>query len=165
MVGTTMKIEEYLKYDALLGEIVWIKKPSLSVNIGDIAGCLQINGYRRVTIKRKGFYAHRLIWMMHEGPISKGMEIDHIDGNPCNNQLANLRLATHSQNQHNSTKPNRNTSGVKGVSWCNRANKWRGQVMVNWKSHSRLFNTIEQAESWVKDKRDELHIVFANNGS
>jgi hypothetical protein len=45
--------------------------------------------------------AHRIIWEMHNGPIPKGMQIDHIDGDCANNKLENLRLATNRENSCN----------------------------------------------------------------
>ncbi len=77
------------------------------------------------------FYkAHRIIWEMHHGPIPDKMDIDHIDGNPWNNGIGNLRLATRSQNSHNSIISKRNTSGYKGVSRCCSSGKWRARIGV-----------------------------------
>ncbi len=55
---------------------------------------------------------------MHVALLSpeKGFEIDHIDGNGLNNQRANLRICTSSQNHMNKGKQKNNTSGFKGVS-------------------------------------------------
>ena len=51
--------------------------------------------------KRFGYQVHRLIWEAFNGPIQKGMEIDHIDGNPSNNRLENLRAVSHQTNMLN----------------------------------------------------------------
>jgi len=46
---------------------------------------------------------HRLVWMSGWGkPIPLGMEIDHINRDPSDNRLDNLRLASASQNARNS---------------------------------------------------------------
>jgi hypothetical protein len=39
-------------------------------------------------------YVHRLVWESFKYKIPKGLEIDHIDGNPRNNSLSNLQLLT-----------------------------------------------------------------------
>lgn len=44
---------------------------------------------------------HRLVWETFCGEIPEGMQIDHIDGNPANNKLDNLRLVTPKENSNN----------------------------------------------------------------
>ena len=44
---------------------------------------------------------HRLVWETFNGEISEGMQIDHIDGNPENNRLDNLRCVTAKENSNN----------------------------------------------------------------
>lgn len=43
-------------------------------------------------------YLHRLVWETYMGEIPDGLQIDHIDENPHNCSLENLRLITHTQN-------------------------------------------------------------------
>jgi HNH endonuclease len=68
-------------------------------------------------------YMHRVIL---NAP--KGVRIDHIDGNGLNNQLDNLRFATHAENEANRGKNKNNKSGFKGVSWSKRRRKWLAQI-------------------------------------
>lgn len=44
---------------------------------------------------------HRLVWETFNGEIPEGMQIDHIDGNPENNCLDNLRCVTAKENSNN----------------------------------------------------------------
>lgn len=65
------------------------------------------NGYRQVYIniggKKKGFYVHRLICeAFHKNPLGKPT-VDHIDRNPGNNFAKNLRWATQSEQNENSS--------------------------------------------------------------
>lgn len=56
-------------------------------------------------------------------------EVDHIDGNPLNNQLDNLRLVTHQENMFNQRKRRLSSSRYKGVTWCKRSERWLAQIM------------------------------------
>jgi hypothetical protein len=53
------------------------------------------------------------------------MIIDHIDRNPSNNRIENLRAAGHSLNVVNSRTRQCNTSGRTGVYWYKRLSTWR----------------------------------------
>lgn len=48
--------------------------------------------------KVKNFYVHRLVAMVFIKGFKETLEVDHKDGNTMNNNLANLRVMTHSQN-------------------------------------------------------------------
>ena len=72
----------------------------------------------------------------------KGMEADHIDRRVWNNSRSNLRRATHKENSRNRSKHKNNTSGVTGVFWDKRAQKWRAHITSK---HLGLFVTKEAA--------------------
>jgi hypothetical protein len=94
---------------------------------------------------------------------SNGFCVDHIDGNGLNNTRINLRIATFSQNQHNSTISRDNTSGYKGVIFDRRRNVWRAAIAKNRKRlHLGSFTTPEAAYSAYCDAAQELHGEFAN---
>lgn len=100
---------------------------------------------------------HRLI-----ASAPRGVEVDHKDGNGLNNTRGNLRLATHSQNRHNSTMPSNNTSGFKGVSWHKRHRKWYAHATVNGKSkHIGHYDTPEDAARAYDAVVREIHGEFA----
>lgn len=84
---------------------------------------------------------HRLIMDCPED-----MVIDHINHNPLDNRKSNLRICTQHENMMNNSKRNDNTSGVIGVSFNRRRNKWVAQIMYNKKHiHLGCFNTKEEA--------------------
>ena len=58
------------------------------------------NGYKRVNLQDTLYSVHRLVYETFIGPIPEGMKVDHIDGNRSNNNVANLRLVTQSDNMH-----------------------------------------------------------------
>lgn len=53
---------------------------------------------------------------------------DHIDRNELNNRKNNLRVCTHQENMRNSSLGKNNTSGVIGVTWDKKRNKWQAQI-------------------------------------
>lgn len=58
---------------------------------------------------------------------------DHIDRNELNNRKYNLRPATPAEQCRNRTKHKNNTSGIIGVNWDKRSQKWRARVHINGK--------------------------------
>jgi hypothetical protein len=56
---------------------------------GSKVGYLRQDGYFSAKVKGKSYLLHRLIFLMHYGYLPN--QIDHIDGNPANNLLENLR--------------------------------------------------------------------------
>lgn len=92
-------------------------------------------GYAARTIKindkKKHVYIHRLI-IEKLKLIETKMEVDHIDGNPLNNQKYNLRICTHRENTLNSRLRKDNKCGSRGV-WFDKSEKrvkrWKAEIM------------------------------------
>ena len=55
-------------------------------------------GYRTVALEQATNYVHRLVLVTFVGPRPEGMECLHLDGDPGNNNLPNLRWGTHKEN-------------------------------------------------------------------
>jgi len=75
-------------------------------------------------------YAHRIAWVISQGSLPIHY-IDHIDGNPENNKIENLRDVTHKINHRNRKMRPDNTSGYTGVTLDKRLGKWRANVHIN----------------------------------
>jgi hypothetical protein len=132
---TVERLKELLSYDSESGVFTWNVSVG-SVRAGALAGyvCLNKRGkpYHKIRIERSNYLIHRLAWLYVHGAWPKH-EVDHKDGNGLNNRIANLRDATHSQNQRNRGAQSNNPSGLKGVSWHKRDRKWRAQITINGK--------------------------------
>jgi hypothetical protein len=157
---TQERLKELLQYDEHTGVFTWIKITSNRVKIGCIAATTNSHGYLYIRIDGKQYGAHRLAWLYMTGFMPKDV-IDHIDGNPKNNVISNLREATQQQNLHNLRKSVKNTSGYKGVHFHKGTNKWRAVVTVNNKpKHLGLFFTPEEANNvytnWCIANRGEF---------
>ena len=144
------------------GKLYWKHNCKGHFLIGKEAGKLNKFGYYYVVFKQKRYRLHRLIYMYHYGEMP--ICIDHIDNNPTNNKIENLRSATFKQNMQNMKKPKSNTSGIKNVSWCKAASKWGVRMKIdNGYKHLGLFEDIELAELVAIEARNKYHGVFARH--
>lgn len=116
------------------GDLVWIDSPDSLVPAFSIAGTLRDDGYIGIFIKGTYYFAHRIIWEMHNDNIPEGLVVDHIDGNRSNNCIANLRVCTFQQNHFNRGRQSNNKSGFKGVSWHKQKAKWVAQIKIKGKN-------------------------------
>lgn len=89
------------------------------------------NGYARGSEHNKKVYAHRIVLGVGDFEINK--QVDHINGNTLDNRKQNLRVVTSRQNGLNSSIRKDNTSGVTGVCWDKRRQKWLVRVHDNGK--------------------------------
>lgn len=148
--------QEYLQsvFEYKNGDLYWKITNSNVAKAGSKAGCLQKNGYRILMLNKKYHYAHRIIFMMHYGYLPK--VIDHIDRNPSNNCIENLRESTVSQNLHNRTAQKNSKSGIKGVYWLANRKKWVARCKIG-KTISKCsyFDTMEQAKEAIEKFRHE----------
>lgn len=117
------RLRELFEYDGKRGVLLWRTKKGTAM-AGDVAGCTKLKGYVYISIDGKDFAAHRLIWIWANGDIPSGVQIDHINRNPEDNRLENLRKATHNQNAQNKNRLPNNTSGQTGVVWHKNQKKW-----------------------------------------
>lgn len=153
-------LHEYFEY--CNGEL-YNKKPRQRVKLGQKLGYItDSDGYVKLGFKGKYYLAHRIIFMMFHGYIPK--QIDHIDGNPANNLIGNLREASNTENSQNSKKRLKNTSGFKNVHWRKDRSKWRVDIVINGKyTHFGSFDDIELADLVAQEARDKYHGKFARH--
>lgn len=89
-------------------------------------------------------------------------EVDHIDGNRLNNQTKNLRLATSDQNRKNLKLSKRNTTGRKGVTFCNGV--FKAQIQCDGRKRViGYFKTLEDASVAYQKASQILFGKFARN--
>lgn len=137
-------LEEHFEYQPWTGKLLAAKDYRLWRE-GLEVGWSNALGYRQVRLHGKSYYVHRIIWVIIHGEISPHMEVDHIDGNPSNNAIYNLRLVTASQNARNQKLHRRNTTGVQGISTLVRADGSPKFILRMGGTHLGVFDTLEAA--------------------
>jgi len=97
----------------------------------------------------------------------KYFEIDHINKKKNDNRKENLRFSNREENSYNSSKNKNNTSGVTGVSWLKKNNKWLSHITIKNKTHRLgLFENFENAviarlkaeKEYFKDFAPQKHL-------
>ena len=161
---TQERLKDLLHYDPETG--VFTRKVALSpkTRVGEVAGGKCSLGYWQISVEGKLHRSHRLAWLYIKGKWPKH-QIDHIDGNKCNNSFRNLREANFNQNSFNRPKQSNNTSGYKGVSWHDKANKWTAEIKAyGVKRRLGLFKSkLAAYRAYCKAAR-ALHKEFTNTG-
>lgn len=100
-------------------------------------GTILSHGYTVITINKTKWLQSYLVYLWFTGNLPKiKEEIDHIDGNPCNDYPGNLRLVDRITNCRNARMPVHNTSGYTGVSYRVDIDKYRAYIKVNQKQIS-----------------------------
>lgn len=94
-------------------------------------------GYNHINLSKnnnsKSFQVHRLVALHFIDNPNNKPQVDHIDNNPSNNCVNNLRWCTQSENNMNYQVSKSNTSCVKGVRWDTVNKKWRAEIQFNGK--------------------------------
>jgi hypothetical protein len=169
---TQQELKESLELNTISWEFTW-KKPNLksTKKIGDIAGYFRNDGYGIICLNRVDHYIHKLVYLWCLGIYPD--YVDHLDGNPRNNNIDNLREASHKQNMHNQKLSKANSTGVKGVVWSNWGKRYIATIDYEGKSYTKSFSVgkykekeiaMEAAKSYIVELRNSLHKEFANHG-
>ena len=122
----------------------WAGKEALTAitrrKSGQIA---RLDGY----VFNKNYHTHRIAWLIYYGEWPKN-QIDHINQDPTDNRIENLRDVTYAENNKNRTLQNNNTTGYSGVSFYKhkRYKKYRARIRINnIEKHLGYYDTVEEA--------------------
>jgi hypothetical protein len=108
------ELKDLLDYNPENGDLRWTKSINSMAQKGDMAGTTDSYGYRVLQYNGSQYKVHRVVWFLHYG-YQTGSHIDHIDGNPGNNIIKNLREADFNANNRNKKLDQRNKTGISGV--------------------------------------------------
>lgn len=145
-----MDFSEYVYYDETSASgLRWKVKTGRKVVVGSQAGSKHNHAWG-VRIMKKRYLVHRVIYEIMIGKIPDGYDIDHIDRNPHNNKLSNLRAVPHWLNMRNLSLREGTRSGVTGVHYKEIYDKRAGYTYTGWraewcgfdgKCYTKLFST------------------------
>lgn len=100
---------------------------------GEVCGWKNGNGYLRITIEGKSYYAHRLAWFYAHKTWPD--VIDHINQDRSDNRLINLRPASKSQNAVNGKRLHR------GATFSKKYHRWVAQI--RWQGKSKFLGHFD----------------------
>jgi len=158
-----METRERELFDYRDGKLYW--RVSLGSRIiGQEAGCLRPTGYFVVRYDYKLKLLHRVIWAYHYGEIEEGVLVDHINRDPLDNRVENLRLCNQRQNSGNAKVKSNNKLGVKGVH-LHKNGRFVAGIHKQGKSYYLgLFDTAEEAHAAYLKAAEETFGEFAHGG-
>ncbi|ACE75796.1 P56 [Xanthomonas phage phiL7] len=149
-------LQETLDYIPETGELTWRVNKGPRARVGMRAGSVNGRGYCQVLLYGKHYLVHRLAWLYVHGrwPADK---VDHIDGNPSNNKLSNLRECTQLENQQNRAPQKQKRSGLPhGVTMSH--GKYGAKITTDGKPKwLGTFETQELAHAAYLAAKAELH--------
>ena len=164
---TAEYVKSVLDYDPNTGIFYWKSRedihPSTNAKFaGKVAGSIKRGRtpHIRIKLQQVDFQAHRLAWLIVHG-YWPTMDLDHIDGNPQNNKIINLRYTNASLNGMNRGKQLNNTTGLKGVVFDKSRNKFAARIKVNQKMiNLGRFDCVAAAHFAYQIACDKIHGEF-----
>lgn len=125
---TYERLHDVLHYDEDSGIFIWKERDEFKMS-GMKAGTTNHDGYIRIAIDKHHYMAHRLAWLYMYGYFPEN-EIDHIDRNPSNNKINNLRESSRSCNCFNRNVRSDSSSRITGVLFRKDNGMWTANIMV-----------------------------------
>ena len=147
------RLRSFLQYNKDTGNFYWLV--NRRVKAGDIAGTPNYSGHIRIRIDGTKYMAHQLAWLYVYGEFPMS-DLDHINGDPRDNRISNLRKVTHAENMQNQRKAHRSkkNSTLMGAFKSTRCDRWHSAIRVgNKRDHLGSFATDQEAhEAYIKAK-------------
>jgi hypothetical protein len=164
MILEISTLRQLIRYEPETGKLFWLERPAGMFVDGAYGGAASSaktwnkrfagkealttthnKGHFRGGIFGTNYNAHRVAWALHSGEWPAG-QIDHINGNPKDNRIANLRDVSGAENSRNQKLRCTNTSGAMGVHWDAKGKKWRCNIRANGnRIHLGTFTELSEA--------------------
>ncbi|WP_010219512.1 MULTISPECIES: HNH endonuclease [Pseudomonas syringae group] len=144
------RVLELLDYDPATGSFMWKPKPA--------GHRRKDSGYVSIEVDGLEIKAHRLAWFIAKGQWPDSM-IDHINGDPSDNRIENLRDVSQKVNSQNLRRHMSNsTTRLLGVTWHKARSKWQATIKHEGKNkYLGLYDTPEEASAAYISAKRLLH--------
>ena len=165
------ELSTLLRYEAETGNFYWRERPQEAFKTyrsyqsfrGKYVGkeaftSVNVDGYKYGMLFGVMVRAHQVAWAMNKG-MWPNQEIDHMDGDPQNNRIENLRLATRTDNNRNRAVAQNTATGWLGINFTHNG-KYRVRLAGHYYG---VFQNLAEAIV-VRDKRLRELGFHANHG-
>lgn len=149
-------LREVLRYEPTTGDLIWRIHVSDKVRTGAKAGSRRKDGYIAIRVRGHRLLAHRAAWAIHNGCWPDG-NIDHINGIPSDNRIANLRSVSQRTNIENQRRARSNSStGLLGA--FKERQRFSSRIVVDGVAiRLGVYNTAEEAAAAYLEAKRKLH--------
>lgn len=149
------RLRTLLRYDPATGHFEWLVRQG-QAKPGKRAGT-PVHGRVIIRIDGVNYFAHRLAWLYVHGTWPAD-QIDHINGEPADNRLFNLRECTHAENHQNTATRRDNRLQLTGVSLHRHSGLFAAEIKAKGKRHLLgYYKTPEAAHTAYLDAKARLH--------
>lgn len=157
MTLTQSALKAVLHYDETTGKFTRTYNGS-GVRAGQEAGRRHGQyGHIKIAVKQKRYFAHRLAWLYVYGRWPE-MNIDHINGDPADNRIANLREVDQATNMQNQRRAHTGSStGLIGAS-RRKNGRFVSQIQLSGKVFNLgTFDKPEEAHARYVEAKRQMH--------
>lgn len=155
---TQKSLQEQFVYSPVDGKLYRFQPDG---TLRKVEGTKATGGHLKVRVNNKNVFYHRVVFLLIHGWLPK--VLDHINCQPADNRVENLRPADSSSNGANRPIPKNNRSGFKGVVFRAKTKKWQALIKHNMKPiHLGYFTSPIDAAKAYNDAAIKLFGQFAN---
>ncbi len=168
-------LDDLLRYEPDTGKLFWKERPrkyckgdqwwkafNAKYEGKEALTCKDNTGYFTGRIFGKKQYAHRIAWILSNGEIPDGYQVDHINQDRSDNPILNLRVVTVQGNRRNQKCWGGKDSGHAGVYQNPNSKNWFASIGVDYEQiNLGTYKTIDEAV--IARKAAEMKYGFSEN--
>ncbi len=160
------RLVELLSYAPDTGELLWKRANGNNRVVAGSRAGTPIMQYKDpssragkiISVDGVRYKTSRIIWTMVHGLCPLDREVDHINRDPWDDRLQNLRLATNSQNKQNRRVNRSSKSGLRGVGFSHKRGKFLARITRDGKRICLgMFKTPEEASRAYVEAAEALY--------